>query len=192
MKSKIIVVYILMFLAIPLYSQIIVPIEEQVPILAKAINYVKSNNLTASDSKEFMVAVLYKKNDAFSEKMMKQAVKAFNKKTKKIRVFDKKIKAIALEFENGLVLEKQLIVNDVKAVFLCAGLKNDIEEINSVIKANSLISMSPQMDDIVNGNAVMGVTLAEGNVVPYVNYVVAKEYRLDLDLQFLNFAEVIR
>lgn len=189
-KYKSVIAFIVLFSFFDLMGQILVPVEEQIPIILKSLNYEKKLKEKVANAEEVSIGIVFNAADELSVRLKEEMLKAF-KNNKKAKIWGKKFHVEEIAYENPMQLEKQIIVRNVHVLLVSIGLDNALSEIRDVARSNTLITGSMRRDDIVNGTAVLGVAPDVNGPRPFVNYVQAKEFLLEFDIQFLNVAEMI-
>lgn len=191
MRRKILIVGFLLLLFSGLQSQILIALKDQIPVMLKSLNYESSLKTKINNHKIVNIGILFDQNDKLSVKMKDEVSKIF-KKNRKIKVYGNKIEVIPIAYENPAKLEKEIIIKGIHVVFYCIGLDEHLEEIKNVVRSNTMISLSPRIDDIKNGMAVLGVIIGESGYKPFINFKIAKNNMLNFSTSFLKLAEVVK
>ena len=189
-KRFYIIVSILLFVFSSIvFSQIKIPLKEQIPVILKALNYNKT--IKEKAKKNVNIAILYDGENELSKLTMEEVNKIFKKNDGK-KVFKKKIKLIKIPYTSKEKLEKKVFIKKLNAFFVCAGLEEKFPEILEVAKFNKIITISADESDIVNSRVTLGVAKVGSVYKPYISLINAKENNVELDFKLLKIAEVIK
>lgn len=187
--TRILAGIIILIIPVMVFSQINIPLKDQIPIFLKSLNYDK--NIADRIEDRVNIAVLYDKDNEISTMTMEKVIDVL-KENEKIKIFKKKNLGVSVPYSTKEKLEKKIFINKLHAFFICPGLEDKLGEINEVAAFNRIITMSPSQTDIADGNAVLGVIGTEESFKPYVNLTKAKENNIELDLKLLSISEVLK
>lgn len=164
------------------------PFERQVLILVRALAY--DRNLKARAGDAVVVAVLGRLDDDASRResgAVTDALRALGG----VKVQGLPLRAARLAWSGAADLEAQVARLGVDAVYVSAGLSEEVQAIREVCRRRKVLSLGGSLGDVRRGLA-LGAAVADGRSTILVNLPESREGGADLGAELLRLAEVIR
>ncbi|UCF65651.1 MAG: hypothetical protein JSW33_07395 [bacterium] len=164
-------------------------VNEQVPIILKALNH--NNSLKDKIKDECVIAVLYNPQNTASDNEQKIISDVLND-NKKIKVHGKKIKVVEIPLAPDLNLEKKVIIKKINAFWLTSGTEPYMNTIKESARYNQVMTISANQDLVTNAVAAMGTQKTESGYKLLLNLSEANNINANLNQNLLSEAIVIQ
>lgn len=163
-------------------------IEEQVPIILKALNL--NNTLKEKIKNDCVIAVLYNPQSSLSGDEKKAIVKSLED-NKKIKIYDKKLRVVEIPMDMNTNLEKQVVIKKINVFWLSAGLEAYTNGIKESAKFNQVITISSDPTLVTGAFAAMSTQKSENGHKLIINKNETNNIHLDLNEKLFSEAIIV-
>ncbi len=161
--------------------------DRQASILVRALAY--NRNLKTQAGDDFVLAVVYQRNNTASEECGRDAVAAF-------RGFEKFVmeglpfRVAPISYESASAMNHTLTRDGVDAVYVCGGLDSELDAIATLAQERKAVSIGA-LREYVTRKLSLGVFIIDGKPRILVNLPESKREGADFGSDFLRLATLV-
>lgn len=163
-------------------------IEEQVPIILKALNL--NNTLKEKIKNDCVIAVLYNPQSSSSGDEKKVIVMSLED-NKKIKIHNKKLQVLEIPMDMSINLEKQIMIKKINVFWLSVGLEAYANGIKESAKFNQVITISSDPRLVTGAFAAMSTQKSENGHKLIINKNEINNIHLDLNEKLISEAIIV-
>lgn len=160
--------------------------DNQALLLLRTLAYDRNLKSRVSGG-EVVIAVVFKPGSSESESMRSDMMRAIRNASQRLTVAGLAVRAKAVAYDNRLGAQ----LEGVSAVYLCAGLAGQIDNIHRVTRSKKILSATGEENEVREGLS-LGLVQRGSRAAILVNLKSSKAEGADLDSALLRMAEIIR
>lgn len=186
-KTIYILVILLLFSSLCYSQEISVPVDIQIPIIFKIINFDRNTNKRINQNKELKVGILYQ-NKYRSSYNAKESI--LNYITNNKNNYDFKISYYLIEANNTEDISEFLKNNQIDIIIITPLRAINISSIGKLFKHNNIISFS-LVYEYVYSDISVGIESIQEKAQIVINLSSSKKEGADFNSQLLKLAKII-
>lgn len=169
---------------------IIVPLETQLPIIKKIIEFDKNSKYYADQNKTFKIGIVFQSGYKLSNGT-RFAIQNISEDQKLNYIFGKNIEYIPLDLSNGSDISKMISSANIRVAFITPMRAVALEKVSNALKISKVLSITLVSDYLENDFSV-GIDYKGDKPQILMNLTSSKEENADFSPQILKLVKILK